>query len=199
MKKHVFLVAGLLAISGPTWAEMFAYSISGTGSGSLSGVTFSNNAFTFTLVGDTANLTTDLFDGSQAIDPLTSASVNLDGIGLASFDSVATRLGRSATSIAFFSRSPNGLDLFDFELSAPVDLGNAFSGVTGSNVSALTQFIDVVTSLGALTFTASSNVVFSGMSLTPVSQIPEPQTYALLLAGLGVVGTVAARRKAASV
>ena len=33
-------------------------------------------------------------------------------------------------------------------------------------------------------------------SLTPVTSVPEPETYAMLLAGLGVMGAVARRRKA---
>ncbi len=199
MKKHAYSLAVLLACSGAASAEMIQYRIAGTGSGSLAGVGFIDRAYAFNLIGDTTFLSTDLIDGSQVLDPLSNASVNLDGVGLATF-SIGTRLGQLANTVAFFSRSGlGGLDLFDFDLAAPVDLGNAFAGVTGSNVSALNQFIDVVTSLGALTFTASSDVSFSAISLTPVTPIPEPQTYALLLAGLGVVGALVARRKSASV
>jgi hypothetical protein len=72
---------------------------------------------------------------------------------------------------------------------------NAAPGVTGSvsvtNVAALASNTytlevrgDVVGSLGG-SYTGSVNVV----------PVPEPETYALLLAGLGLMGTIAKRRK----
>jgi hypothetical protein len=36
-----------------------------------------------------------------------------------------------------------------------------------------------------------------GLTLTAVAAVPEPETYAMLLAGLGVIGAIARRRKAA--
>ncbi|WP_374049964.1 FxDxF family PEP-CTERM protein [Nitrosomonas sp. sh817] len=40
---------------------------------------------------------------------------------------------------------------------------------------------------------SQSNVRYAGFEVTPV---PEPETYAMLLAGLGLVGFMARRRKA---
>ena len=42
---------------------------------------------------------------------------------------------------------------------------------------------------------AFDGITIAGVPITPA--IPEPQTYALMLAGLGVVGFMARRRKSA--
>ena len=45
------------------------------------------------------------------------------------------------------------------------------------------------------TSTPTVAVFFDGLSVTPVAAIPEPETYAMLLAGLGLLGFAARRRK----
>ncbi len=47
-----------------------------------------------------------------------------------------------------------------------------------------------------LTFDNNTAMGFDNFSVTAVPAIPEPETYALMLAGLGVVGFMARRRKA---
>jgi hypothetical protein len=47
-----------------------------------------------------------------------------------------------------------------------------------------------------LTFSNDTAMGFDNFSVTAVPAIPEPETYALMLAGLGVVGFMARRRKA---
>jgi hypothetical protein len=52
------------------------------------------------------------------------------------------------------------------------------------------DFVPVSDPLGARTF-----VFFDGLSVHPVAAIPEPETYTMLLAGLGLFGFMARRRR----
>lgn len=186
MNKLVRLLAtGLLLLSGSVFATTINYTISGNGSGSLAGLSFTDQDFSISMIGDTANYSSGSYD---VIDPLNSATVAINGFGTTTF-SIPTRLGISG-NIVFFSRAGNGgLDLFDFFLNAPVDLQNAFGPVIGTSVFALDQFVDVSTSLGALTFYDSTSVNFSA------AVVPEPETWAMLLAGMGVSALAVRRRR----
>lgn len=183
--------AGILSVSaGTASAAIVTYTIAGTGTGTLAGTAFTNAAFTFTLTGDTALL------ASNIIDPLASATVTIAGRGTSTF-LLATRLGSSGT-VTFFSRSSSigGSDLFDFNTTAPVNLGASFGPVTGTGIFALEQFVNVATSGGLLTFTQSSSVQFAGgPAVTPA--VPEPASWALMIGGFGMVGGSLRRSRAA--
>lgn len=104
---------------------------------------------------------------------------------------------------------------------AEVWTANAFSatlGLAGSTGQALTANIPVQygarTLTGTFALTAGNtytlsvsgdmgnfqnNYYYGNVSVpTPVASVPEPETYAMLLAGLGVIGAIARRRKAAA-
>lgn len=60
----------------------------------------------------------------------------------------------------------------------------------------LTSSFDGVSSTGSDNFMLSFNTVHSGdVYLFNLAPVPEPETYAMLLAGLGLMGAVARRRK----
>jgi hypothetical protein len=175
------LVAILLTCSS-AFAATTDYTISGVGSGSLNGTAFTDQNFLFSLVGDSSS--------GNPIDPLFSATVSIAGFGTTTL-SIPTRLGLANSSAVYFSRSGmGGLDLFDFYVqngSLVNGLVGPFS-VTGTSIFALNQFQNVGSSLGALTFNSSSNVTFT-------AAVPEPETYAMMMAGLGMLGFIARRRK----
>lgn len=78
-----------------------------------------------------------------------------------------------------------GID-YSWVFNVTVDNGALFTGVGDSSVKG--RFVDNSGSkVGAL--------VSEAISLTPTTPIPEPETYALMLAGLGVLGFAARRRK----
>jgi hypothetical protein len=102
-------------------------------------------------------------------------------------------LGTSITNISF--GLTGGISSFAGTLaSTPLNFGSSSFGPVVLNV--LAGFTGTLTP-GAYTLTVSGNAG-SGASyggnvvLTPV---PEPETYALMLAGLGAVGFVASRRR----
>jgi probable HAF family extracellular repeat protein len=68
--------------------------------------------------------------------------------------------------------------------------GHAF--VTGPNGVGITDLNSLV-SLSGVTFTKAMDINNHGQVVV-VGSIPEPQTYALLLAGLGLIGVMARRR-----
>jgi probable HAF family extracellular repeat protein len=68
--------------------------------------------------------------------------------------------------------------------------GHAF--VTGPNGVGITDLNSLV-SLPGVTFTKAMDINNHGQVVV-VGSIPEPQTYALLLAGLGLIGVMARRR-----
>jgi len=70
---------------------------------------------------------------------------------------------------------------------SPLDNASAFSGALGASHSAHTY-------MKALT-PGVSLISDSGHDYSPISSIPEPETYTMLLAGLGLLGFIARRHK----
>jgi PEP-CTERM motif len=114
--------------------------------------------------------------------------------------------------ISFASAVSNVSALFGTSLSADITM-QAFSGasmidtttltgavVTGDVRSGLISLGDAgITSVRLFSHSGASSFNFSIDNLTyQTAAVPEPETYALMLAGLGAVGMMARRRKLAS-
>ena len=162
----------------PAHAIPTVYTITGSGSGSFGGAAFGNRAFTITLRADPD---TDI--GSFGIAP-SFAGIDIMGIGPLTFSN-QTYFGQTN---GFYLTARNTLpfvqDFFDFDLPDTADIYAPFDTVTGTDVRALDQFVNVPTSGGPLTLNMSSDVQFTGRDAT---QVPEPATWALMLTGLGLV------------
>lgn len=120
----------------------------------------------------------------------------------------AASLSASAAALGFGSG-------FDLRSSADAYAASLFSTTLGSgypNFQSYTANLDSIASLQNLTGTTTfrlygtpaanySDFVLDSLTLTgdvnPLTPVPEPQTYALMLAGLGVLGAVARRRRQA--
>ena len=183
-------IAVLLSIAVPAKAApLVTYHITGLGAGSLDGSPFANAPYEFLLLGDPSTVS------SGAIDPLVSASVSLTGFGTPVF-SIPTRLGLNNTTVFFSNAGPSGADLFDFDISASNAAAFNFSApygpVPGSNIF-LSQFKDISTSLGLLSLTDSSDVLFSATA-SP-SEVPLPAALPLFASGLGLMGWFTRRKK----
>ena len=74
----------------------------------------------------------------------------------------------------------NGSDPQDWDSSDPTDPRNAFTGPNQAHA------------ISAVDFTTLDVI---GWDLKAAAPVPEPETYALMLAGLGVLGTIARRRR----
>ena len=68
------------------------------------------------------------------------------------------------------------------------------SGLAGATYATLTQVQDGIYSTGGVDYVFVDNVTYAGGS---VAAVPEPGTYAMMLAGLAVVGGVVRRKKVA--
>ena len=120
----------------------------------------------------------------------------------------ASFVGGTGGNVAFYAGAspgslPGGPVTFQSDASFDSDpAGDLSNGINGGETAtfAITGAAGDSFDLGALTaglhvrslVTASASVI----TLVPVPAVPEPQTYALLLAGLGAMGFVGRRRRA---
>jgi PEP-CTERM motif len=189
------LAIAVMVLAGAAWAGSAAatpmtYTITGEASGSLNGVDFSSTDYTITMLGDTSHLSGNI------LDPLTSTSVDIDGVGDVTLDAT-TMLGVTARGVGFLEPVGGIADLTDFTLSTAVNLSAPFGPVAGAPFSQQ-QFNNVASSGGLLTLThGSGSIEFSG-AVTVASKpgVPEPASWALMLLGFGGLGAVLRHRRA---
>ena len=142
-------------------------------------------------VGSVANVRTTPMGLSQT-DPYSVISIG--GSAVLSFSS-------PVSTYSFLWGSPDSGNMLDILTSTGVESysGSSFKTLVGATGDGLNSFSRVFTMTGvgsqtisSITF-KSSNIAFE----VATAPIPEPETYALMLAGLGAVGFMARRRRAA--
>ena len=166
----------------------------GAQSATLMGLTYSNSTFDVTTAGGFVSI------------GATFASPNIDNLGsftLTGLPSVYT--GHSfdlrVTFTAPTGTSPNTVvfnDMLTGTVSGTnnggvfVDFDNTVKHFTFAGGGTFDFFVNDVS------LTAGQSIAVSGTITSQVSPIPEPETYALLMAGLGAVSFMARRRKKAA-
>lgn len=150
-----------------------------------------------------ATTTTDYFKISTPTNFLTTSKVNGTTITALQFDigdansGVGVDTGADpldfSSAVTSYTAAGNivyGTANTSFTLTPGVTLGNgglSFSAAEGVN-----------TGTSAITSVAVHEFNFSISYATPAAAVPEPETWALLLAGLGVTGSIARRKSRAS-
>ena len=149
---------------------------------------------------DSVAVHVDLADGYNFVDTGSHEAFGFNVAGAATITDLSPGTGYSATG--GFTQSGFGDFTHGIACSSPPCQG-------GTNTSVPNDILDFNVNLAGITeasFVANAaGYVFTadlfgpnptGGSLTfPVAAVPEPETYALLLAGLGVMGFIARRRK----
>lgn len=180
---------------------MGSYVVSGTGSGLLDGEAW-RGRFSIRMAADTGKVTTDPRDPGVTILPLIgSAVVDIEFRPPLRLGS-GTLLGHDASDdrVAFIRAAPVGKEnavLLDFRTPSPISLLQSFGPIEGLDIWRFGDWRDVPTSGGLLSILAISDLGFSG-EVRAVAAIPEPDSWALLITGFGLVGLSLRRRAAAS-
>jgi len=201
MKFALIAAIAAVALSAPAaQAATAIYTIKGTADGSLNGVGFSGAGFTFTLFGDTDNITypTSL----QKLDPLDSASVVIDGFSGVTLQ-IPTSLSRlSAGTETVFNGVINGnlRNLLIWTTDTQVDFAHSFGPVGSGLVEVIGNTF--ATSGGDLKFNGVNSfhderpITFSAVVRGDVA-VPEPATWGMMLVGFGGMGALLRRRRMA--
>jgi len=157
-----------------------------------SGLTYANSTFNVMSAGGVAGL------GSTG---MANPALNVDNLGSWSLTGAPFSYGGSSFTLRVSFTAPPGTTPTSALFTSTL-LGNVVSTDNGG------LFIDFDNTPRAFTFTGGSfNLIVNDVSLTPgatpvastgfinVTAVPEPETYALFLAGLGALGFVSRRRK----
>jgi hypothetical protein len=193
-----FEMGGTTVIAGglnSTYGLYFQFSGTGTVSGGNPAVSPTSGTFSslnYTLFGYNGPAATFGFDGGD--NPIVTGAAG--AVALATGSLLA---GPNQSSVGSNPQTPSFTSFAGANLSfAPTAAGAGFfaNPVSFYNV-AVSSFINSPTQVSpvAAGFASGFRIAQGGGSVNFAAPIPEPETYALLLAGLGAVAWVARRRK----
>jgi hypothetical protein len=188
----VLKIAALpLIVSGLALADPIIFTIQGTGSGTVDSTAFNNVAFTFSVATDTSLITSFTLPGPQAgfeTPAVAGADISIGGIGTGTFtDDEQIFVNNTVQTVGLTDISAAGgeMDLLDGTNTAffTYDLQSSIGPLAMSDISALNNFLDIPTSLGSVTFTLATGVLFTATE----APVPEPATLAFATAGMLLV------------
>jgi hypothetical protein len=136
------------------------------------------------MIGSLSGLDT-AYDGGQYLvfSSASTVSQTLTGLTVGSYYTLSFAVATGDGSNGVISASVNGTSL----------LSNSSITSAGWTVITLTNW-QAQSASAVLSFTGSNSIALDGVTVSSVSAVPEPSSYAMLLAGLGMLGVVARRR-----
>lgn len=198
----LLLLAGLLVAAPESYATPITFTVQGTASGTVGGVSFSNEAFTITQTSDTSLVSSYSGYTVDYSTPYASgATMSITGFGSGTistqtqiFDNQAPT-SPSASIAGITCITCTGGDIYARDIAfATYSLQAAPFGPITTTDAAASRFVDLTTTLGTVSFTSTSGAVTFAAN-APVAAVPEPESYAMLLPGLALIGFMAGRRK----
>jgi hypothetical protein len=193
-------VLGVIALTPFTAsAELITFTHSGaSGSGSIGGIPFSDQAFTITATGDTLNRQSFNFGGivGFSIDHA-AASIMIDNVGTFDFVTPTRTFVNNTFDVVGFARAGiDGLDLYDGPFNAAFggwDMLSSIGPISGDIRFFQWTESPVITSGGQLIFDDGAT---TGSFQAVVGAVPEPSTLTLFsIAGVLVATVHAVRRR----
>jgi PEP-CTERM motif len=178
------MAACLMAMAGAASADKLIYTITGDGSGSIDGNSFTDTPFTITAVGSSSNEVNGGF--FVAINPLASMTFDVSGVTTDSA-SLPVQIGlNTGIDVVFLSNAVDNDDFYDFSINPPSNFFSTFGPTPGSQ-----DFSEVVaTDDGAFVLDNASN-----LELSTGSAVPEPQSWVMTLLGAGLAGAALRHRR----
>lgn len=184
------LALGLVAAPGASFATTFLYKQEAVASGTFNGTAFTNAQVTLTGTADPAHIAKP--DG-----PISTLSlplfVSINGIGSGQFiDSIVAVFNFPSLLAGFGDSTLNLAILFTNVGTVPFDLSTPFTPTSGG--SSYNSGYSFSTTAGDFSITSANRSSFSITSTDAVPSVPEPATWAMLLAGFMGIGAVMRRR-----
>ena len=194
MKLKIFLAAGAAAIMTTTAAEAqtITYTFAGDFAGTIDGVDFSS-AGVFTGIGDVATFS---MPGPSKFVNLSSLTATLNGQTLNASTTTQFFLNTNNFAGLFFGSAGNGGG--SFAATGPGLVG--YDAVSALPTTALTTYgvgpVTIFTDRGTVQLSSFGNGTFTAAL---AGAVPEPATWAMMIAGFGMVGGSLRRRAKVSV
>ena len=175
--KSLFVAAALVAAVGAQ-AQTFSFGATPAIDFAAPSFTTPDGTLAYTTSGSVANVN---------LQPLGSSGTYL---AVATGGSATIDLG-GATSFSFLWGSPDATNMIDID--GVSFTGAGLLGATANSANGSTQWVTVTDLTGMSSFTVTTGQIAFEMAVA--APVPEPETYALMLAGLGAMAFVARRRK----
>jgi hypothetical protein len=185
----------VLIVSGLGFADPIIFTIQGDGAGTVGSTAFNDAAFTFTVTTDTSLVTNfTLGDGQTGFEApfVSGAGISIGGIGSGTFTDTESIYDNNTLHSVGITDAVYA-DLLDGHNASfqTYDLQSSIGPLPLDADTIALQFLNIPTSLGSVTFTAATSVLFTATT------VPEPGTLvlgaagALLLAGIKLLARAA--------